>query len=304
MKKNVVFKSHGTNCDAWLFYPQKKEDKYPVIVMAHGLGGTKDLLLEGFAREFVKLGFAVLVFDYRYWGDSEGQPRNMTIYTKLIEDWHSALSYVRSISDLDSQNILLWGTSFAGGLVLTVAAHDHNIKAVISQCPMLDGRASTIEYVKNAGIVASLRSGIHALIDNYRNIMSKEAHYVDILGLPGSIATMATEDGWAFKLLNDKELPHLKNKPFYNKITARTLLNIGNYRPIEDVDKIQCPVLMVICEHDSVAPAAAAKKAANRMKKVHCTTLPLGHFDIYRGAGFDTNIAAQIQFLQEVILKK
>ncbi len=302
-KTNISFKSHQTTCDAWLFYPVNMQEKYPVIVMAHGLGGTKDMLLEPFVKEFVQLGFAAFVFDYRHWGDSEGEPRNMTDYTKLLEDWRSALRYVRNMPDIDQDNIVLWGTSFAGGLVLTIASEDHRIKAVISQCPMLDGRASSVEYIRNAGITRSLQSGVNALLDISKSFFNKEAHYVDIFGPPGTMAAMATEDAWAFKLLNDKELPERVKKPFYNKITARSLLNIGNYRPIEDARNVQCPALLVICEHDSVAPADAAKSAAKKMKQATTVILPLGHFDIYRGDGFRKNIATQIQFLKRHVLK-
>ena len=303
-KEQLKFTSHKITCDAWLFYPTKKMDKYPVIVMAHGLGGTKDLLLENFAREFINIGLAAFVFDYRFWGESDGKPRNMTDHKKLIEDWHSAIKTVRNIDNLDNDAIILWGTSFAGGLVLTVAAQDQRIKATISQCPMLDGRASSIEYIKNAGILSSIASGANALLDISKSFISNDAHYVDIFGKPGTVAAMATNDAWQFKLLNDIELPLRTKKPFYNKITARSLLNIGNYRPIEDVKHVKCLALFIICEYDTVAPAEAPKNAAKKMERSIAISLPLGHFDIYRGDGFTKNIYAQIQFIKNIVFKK
>lgn len=103
-------------------------DKYPVIVMAHGLGGTKDLLLENFAREFINIGLAAFVFDYRFWGESDGKPRNMTDHKKLIEDWHSAIKTVRNIDNLDNDAIILWGTSFAGGWYLRLQLKINGLK--------------------------------------------------------------------------------------------------------------------------------------------------------------------------------
>ena len=70
---------HGTTCAAW-HYPAA-DDRLatdagrPVVVMAHGLGGTKDSGLEPFATAFAAAGLDVLAFDYRGFGASEGTPR-------------------------------------------------------------------------------------------------------------------------------------------------------------------------------------------------------------------------------------
>lgn len=57
-----------------------------MIVMAHGLGGTRRMRLTAFAERFVAEGYACLVFDYRYFGDSEGQPRQLLDIKSQLED--------------------------------------------------------------------------------------------------------------------------------------------------------------------------------------------------------------------------
>jgi uncharacterized protein len=52
--------------------PGKRRITEPAIVMAHGFSAVKEQVLPKFAERFVEAGFAVLVFDYRYFGDSEG----------------------------------------------------------------------------------------------------------------------------------------------------------------------------------------------------------------------------------------
>ena len=62
---------------------------------AHGIAGQKDMGLEPFAELFASRGMAVLLFDYRNFGGSEGEPRNWVSPTRHLQDWDAALDYVR-----------------------------------------------------------------------------------------------------------------------------------------------------------------------------------------------------------------
>ena len=58
---------------------QNKHKKFPIILMAHGIGATKDMGLDKFAQRFAKSGFMVLLFDYLHFGQSDGKPRRMLL---------------------------------------------------------------------------------------------------------------------------------------------------------------------------------------------------------------------------------
>ena len=62
---------------------------------AHGIAGQKDMGLEPFAELFASKGMAVLLFDYRNFGGSEGEPRNWVSPKRHLQDWDAALDYVR-----------------------------------------------------------------------------------------------------------------------------------------------------------------------------------------------------------------
>ena len=62
-RKDIWFSSEGTDCAAWLYVSDT--GKQPVIVMAHGLGSTRDMRLDAFASSFAEAGFACFLFDYR-----------------------------------------------------------------------------------------------------------------------------------------------------------------------------------------------------------------------------------------------
>ena len=65
------------------------------MVAAHGIAGQKDMGLEPFAELFATKGLAVLLFDYRNFGGSEGEPRNWVSPKRHLQDWDAALDYVR-----------------------------------------------------------------------------------------------------------------------------------------------------------------------------------------------------------------
>jgi len=100
--------------------------------MAHGFSCTKEMFLDKYAEVFVKDGFAVLVYDNRNFGDSDGQPRlEVDPYSQIRDYWH-AITYVSSLPQVDSSRIGIWGTSYTGGHVLQVAAIDKRVKCVVS----------------------------------------------------------------------------------------------------------------------------------------------------------------------------
>lgn len=151
--RGVTFDCSGMQCGATLYLPKSASstDSFkkaasksatttsssslpPVIVMAHGLGGERTWLAK-FASVFAENGFAVLAFDYRHWGSSDGQPRQWISISKQHQDWFSAIKHVQTqmASVVDINRLSLWGTSFAGGHVIVVASKlPGQIKAVIS----------------------------------------------------------------------------------------------------------------------------------------------------------------------------
>jgi cephalosporin-C deacetylase-like acetyl esterase len=73
---DVEFPSDGQLCRAWLYLPEGT-GKYPVVVMGHGLGCIREMGLNAFVEHFCAEGYAVLAFDYRHFGASEGEPRQL-----------------------------------------------------------------------------------------------------------------------------------------------------------------------------------------------------------------------------------
>ena len=118
----VVFGSGGDDVHGWHFAGAGDTldggRGRPVVVMAHGLGGTKDSGLEPFAVGLAKAGLDVLAFDYRGFGDSAGEPRQRVDLDAQVEDYRAAMAAAASLPGVDRGRIVLWGVSLAGGHVL------------------------------------------------------------------------------------------------------------------------------------------------------------------------------------------
>ena len=101
----------------------KPEAGYPSVVFLHGFTGSKSehhRLFVLLARRLAQLGLAVLRFDYRGNGDSEGDFSEMTI-SRNVEDAVAAADYMRNYPDLDPKNVRVLGFSM-GGLTAIMAA--------------------------------------------------------------------------------------------------------------------------------------------------------------------------------------
>ena len=289
---DLKFESHGEKCGAWLYLPEA--EKPPVVVMAHGFGADRLLRLPAFAEKFVERGLAAFVFDYRNFGDSTGEPRNLISPKRHLEDWKAAIEFVRGLKELDGARMALWGSSFSGGHVLVTAANVPGICAVVSQVPFVDGIATSMLYP--FGFVS--KAVAHAILDLLSSVFLQRPHNVQIVSEP-------TE----FALLNTPEcMPGYKSlePPNYtpqNFAPARIVLTLPLYRPIKFAPKIQCPVLIIRAEKDTLIPPDAVSKTAGLIKNAKTVSYPVGHFEVYTGERFEQVSKIEADFLAEHLLK-
>src|SRR4051794_34183456 len=135
-RTDVTFPSQGLELAAWLYRPEG-EGPHPIVVMAHGFSGTRELRLDAYAERFQAAGLGALVFDYRHFGASPGEPRQLLDIRRQLEDWAAAIARARSLEGVE--RVVLWGTSFAGGHVLEAAARGGAVAAVVGQNPYTRG---------------------------------------------------------------------------------------------------------------------------------------------------------------------
>jgi fermentation-respiration switch protein FrsA (DUF1100 family) len=283
---DVAFPSAGNVCRGWLYMPDAEDP--PLVILGHGLGGTREYGLEPYAQRFADAGIASLAFTYRHFGDSGGQPRQLLDIPRQLGDWAAALAYARKLDGIDRDRIALWGTSFAGGHVIEAAARDGGVAAVVSQCPFTDGLAAT----RAASARSLARAAGLALRDELARVRHKPPVLVPLVGPHGSAALMTSPDSEpGYRAL----IP--PGVQFDNGVSARFIRHVGLYRPGRSARKVNAPILFCICDRDAVAPAETALRYAATAPRGEVKRYPVGHFDIYIGEPFEQAVRDQTEFL-------
>lgn len=111
------------------------------IVQGPGWLGLKDAkLYVRYHEALTDAGFGVLVFDYRGFGESEGD-QGVLSPSGQLRDLQNAVTYLTTRDDVDSDAIGVFGTGgTGGGNAVLLAATDNRIRAAVSQVPVADGR--------------------------------------------------------------------------------------------------------------------------------------------------------------------
>jgi dienelactone hydrolase len=286
-RTDITFQSGGTDCAAWLYRPDGN-GPHPLVVMAHGFSGTRELRLDAYAERFCAAGLGALVFDYRHFGASAGEPRQLLSVPRQHADYHAAIAHARALDWVDPDRIAVFGTSFSGGHVIAVAARDGRIAAIVSQCPFTDSLAS-LPKLGPANIARATVAGIRDLL---RAATGRSPHYIPAVGAPGSFAVMTEPDALpGFQAL----IPAQTN--WENRVAARIGVLIGTYRPGRLAPNVSCPALFCLCDTDSLAPADRSARLVARAPRAEVKHYPVGHFDIYIGEPWEQAVSDQTEFL-------
>jgi pimeloyl-ACP methyl ester carboxylesterase len=266
----------------------------PCVIMAHGFGATRDSGLLPFAEAFAAAGAEVVLFDYRGFGASPGEPRGDVDHRAHRRDYHAAIAYARTLPGVDPARIVLWGSSYSGGHVLPVAVADGRVAGVIAQGAAMDGLAAVAEILRYAGPLQLLRLTVHALRDAAGALLGMAPHRIGVVGPPGALAAITAPDA-------QEGYGAIVGPTFSNAMPARGILTIPLNRPVASARRLPCPILLVLARADTIAPPGAVRRVARAAAGgAEVLELDCGHFDVYRGRAFDISLSAQLEFLARV----
>jgi fermentation-respiration switch protein FrsA (DUF1100 family) len=297
MRRDVSFLSAGLRCAGWLYVPDTlgPGEKAPAIVVAHGFGGIKEMYLSNYAEPFAAAGFVTLVFDYRFMGESEGEPRCQQLPWDNQEDYRNAISWLSLQPEVDPERIGIWGTSYSGTHVLQVAAFDSRVKAVVCQA---NGTLSSLDafgsLMGREGMNQFLGMLLQMRIAEYQ---SGEVTYLPFVSPPGQPAAVDMPDAYEFFMQakatvaptwENRTTAHTMEKMMQADLTlARTMV-------------APTPVLVVLCTKDELVPVALAHKLIDTMgepKKV--VELDCAHMPIYNTEPYLSQaVAAEIDWFK------
>lgn len=274
------------------FYRPKNIKNPAIIIMAHGFAALRQFGLVKFAQRFAQAGYAVVLFDYRYWGGSTGQPRELVSLNDQQNDWKTVIQYLKSQKALSTRKMVLWGTSLSGGYVLSLAAEFKNIHAVIAQMPYVDGTETAKNYP-----IQHLPKALKLSSQDYMGakvgLTSKTLPVVSV----DSLCIMPSQNCY-------HGFMSIIHPDYYwsGEVPARVFFNLIRYRPILTLSSIQIPVLFIAAKNDHWIPIESSREAATNIAPfVDYYEWDIAHFEIYHGIWLEKAISTQLAFLHQHI---
>jgi len=289
-RDSLTFVSAGVDLDGWHFTGEgaayEGASGRPAVVMAHGLGGTKDSGLEPFASALAEAGLDVLAFDYRGFGASSGTPRQRVDLTGQVEDYRAAMAAAARLPGVDPGRLVLWGVSLAGGHVLAAAAHRDDVAAVIALTPLVDGLAAgrlAARHHRPSALLRSTAAGVRSRVG--RSVT------MPVVARPGELGALTLPGHYEAYLA-------LAGPTWRNEVDASVGLALGSHRPGKQAKHVRAPLLVQIADFDRSAPPHAAAKAAEA-GRAEVRHYPCDHFDVWPGRDwFEPTVEHQLHFLR------
>lgn len=294
----VEFTSNGTRCSAWHFRAESDrltgQGGRPVVVLAHGFGGTKDSGLAPFAERFAAAGVDAFAFDYRGFGTSEGVPRQTISIKRQEQDYAAAVDAAKRLPDVDSGRIAIWGSSMSGSHVFHVGADRNDVAAVIAMTPLTSGLAAGRAAVAHTGVLKALSvtaAGVSSRVAHARGGAQK---FMPVVSRPGEGGALALEGAY-------ESYTSLAGPTWRNEIDTSVGLEMGSIRTTPAAKRLTARLLVQIADFDRYVPAhSVAKTAEAGRAEVH--HYPCDHFDVWPGHDwFEKASADQVAFLNRAL---
>jgi dipeptidyl aminopeptidase/acylaminoacyl peptidase len=243
--EEVRFHSEGAAIAATLQLPDGAGSDHPVsgIVQGPGWLGLRDAKLYApYHEALLAAGMAVLVFDYRGFGGSEGDATYLDPMNQ-VADWRNAVTYLGSRPEIDAGRLGTFGSGgTGGGNAIMAAGLDDRIKATVSQVPIADGRDWLHRMRRESEWLEFLE---RIRVDRVRRVTTGESELV----APRDGIMVPTPERKATTIKSDVDgrVPE--------QVQLASAEAIFAYRPIDVVDRISPRALMIICvENDATTP--------------------------------------------------
>jgi fermentation-respiration switch protein FrsA (DUF1100 family) len=299
-RRDVTFTSVGKKLVGWLYMPAalKQGEKRPTIVMAHGWSAVKEMYLDDFAAKFANGGFVVLVFDYRNFGDSEGEPRSHIDPSMQLEDYKNAITWATLQPMVDAGRIGIWGSSYSGAHVIHLAAFDRRVKCAVAQVPLVNATDNFRRLVR-----ADHFPGTQAWLaaDRAEEYTTGKINYLPVVDEQGKPSALPTQDSYDWFIKAGKT----RAPKWENRQTVRSLELALEYNPGANIHLISpTPFMMIVAQNDVLTPTDLAIEAFGRAREPkQLVILSGGHFDAYTGAGFQQSSTPALSWFRQHLMK-
>ncbi len=264
--KKVSFESDGLKLAGHLYYPENHETgkQYPALVISGSWTTVKEQMAGLYAKRLAEQGYITLAFDFRNFGESEGEPRFFEDPAIKTEDIKNAVTFLTTVPEVSKQQIGVFGVCAGAMYTLVAASQDDRIKAVVTAASWLhDAEAVKLFYGGEEGVNAKIAAA-QAASKKY-----KESGVVDYIPTISTTDQSAAMYGPYDYYLNKERgaIPQWSSDKFA-VMSWETWLTTD---PMPSAEKLTVPTLMIHSD-GAVLPQYTKnyfEKIASKDKKLH-----------------------------------
>ena len=278
MRKPISFFSEGVKLDGDLFLPDDLAagEVRAGVVLCHGYTGVKDLYLPDNAAVLNDAGYAVLTFDYKGWGKSEGWRSRLAPFSRMA-DVLAAVTFLGIQPEVDKTRLGLYGTSYGCATVVYAAAIDERVACTVGVIGMGHGRRW----------MRSVRRP-----DEWADLLERSERDRERRVVTGTSEMVPRED----VLLPDRQSAALAaaaragNPNAVGKIPLEYIDETLQFHPEWVVDKISPrPLLLIAAGDDRLVPPEDCQSLFDKaLEPKKMVTIPgYGHYEMYAKPAFD-----------------
>ncbi|KAI4710110.1 hypothetical protein J4E89_005342 [Alternaria sp. Ai002NY15] len=294
--QEVEFKTiDGLTLRGDLYNAALSSGKGPAVIITPGFNCVKEMFVPDVAEQFQKNGITALIYDPRTLGLSDGLPRNDIDPARQVSDYSDAVTFVKSLPNVDPSMIGIWGMSFSGVIALSATALDPRIRFCIAICPLLNLEYEASKFPK---VLAKLQQ------DRESQLTGNKPLYVPVLTAegknPAGMGLGADKEEFDY-MVNAKTRGAPRHE---NHTTFQSYYKIKLWQPqgiMRYLDRT--PVLMVVPELDQISPPEAqiALHATFPEPKVLHIAPGKGHLDVLSGDDFPMLSDLQAAFVKKIV---
>ena len=299
--RDIAFTSQNAILRGRLYVPENNPDKNPVVIMAHGFTTTiNGMTADKYAERFREAGFAVLLYDHRNLGISDGEPRRDVNFWVQCRGYIDCIDFAVTQPEIDTEKLAVWGASMSAQEAFLVGAIDERVKAIVTMIPgfgetipVEDKDGKLYEFAKKTVMSDDIMGISHTVIERMPIVSS------DQLGTP-SVLTEITAYRW-FIEYGGRFGTNWNNVVSYSDVERPELYHTG-----QCAHQLKAPILMIVAtndEMDGANPEVTLAIYKNITQPKEWVDIDGGHFGLlhYPSVLFDKSSNAQIAFLNKYL---
>ncbi|MBW4541940.1 MAG: alpha/beta hydrolase [Myxacorys chilensis ATA2-1-KO14] len=285
--QRVTFKNqYNTQVVGNLFIPKDLDQNtnHPAIIVGHPMGAVKEQSANLYAKKLAEQGFITLSLDLSFWGESEGQPRNVVAPDIYAEDFSAAVDFLGTQSFVDRNRIGVLGICGSGSFAISAAKIDPRMKA-IATVSMYDMGAASRNGLRRSTTLEQRKQAIAAAAEQrYMEFTGGETQYTGgtVHELNENSTAIEREFYDFYRTPRGEYTPEGSSPQLTTHPTLTSNVKFLNFYPFNDIETISPrPMLFITGDnaHSREFSEDAYKRAAEP-KELYIVP-NAGHVDLY-----------------------